>query len=253
MEEAIKKVLDLLEQGKITAEEAERLIRAIKEAELTKEQTEKESEKGAKAGLGIISEVLDEVFTTVGETVRTSIGSALEIALKHEKFEMETFENVKKLNVKVLGGDLKIEPAEDEKITASFKGQYRVEEDLLNITIVDDAKIKVPQSVKIALTLLGGDVVIKGYYPEINIDVKGGDFGGKIDFERLTCRVTGGDVEVITPKKPLKLRISALGGDYELPSELKKSENYYVFGDGNYREAEIKIVGGNFVLKFKEE
>jgi hypothetical protein len=255
MEEAIKKVLDLLEQGKISPEEAERLIRAIKEAEATKEQSKKETEKSERkaAGLGIVSEVLDEVFTGVGETVKTSIGSALEIALTHEKFHSKTFENIKELNIKVLGGDLEIEPSEDEKITASFEGKHRIDEDLLDLSIVKEGTLKVPQNVKINLSVLGGDVIIKGFYPEVNIDIKGGDVSGKIDFERLTCKVMGGDVEIKTEKKPLKMQVKALGGDVELPSEMKKSGEYYIFGEGNFREAEVKVMGGDFTLEFEEE
>lgn len=255
MEEAIRKVLDLLEQGKLTPEEAEKLIRAIKETESSKEKTYKEtskSERSTKAGFGI-PDILDEVFTNVGETIRTSISSAFEVAQRHQEFESQTFENINELNIKVFGGDLEIKPIEGEKIVASFKGNYNVEGDSLYLNIIDEGKLEVPQGINLNLAVLGGDVEIKGYYPEINLNVKGGDVGGEVDFNKLIGKVMGGDIELKTPEKPLRLQAKVLGGDLEIPSVMKKSGDYYAFGNENFREAEIKIMGGSFTFKFEED
>ncbi|MDI6851907.1 MAG: DUF4097 family beta strand repeat-containing protein [bacterium] len=256
MEEAIKKVLDLLEQGKISPEQAERLIRAIREAQSQKEQSEKEKMRTIEKsmGLNIISDVLNEVFTTVGETVKTSINSAFEFGLHGpQEFKSEIFENIKELRVKVLGGDLEIKPSEEEKIIAFFKGQYNIAEEVLNITLIKDGELKVPQNTKLNLYILGGDVKIKGFYQEIQIDMKGGDVEGNVDFNKLTCKIAGGDIEIKTRKSPLKLQLKAIGGDIELPPEMQKSGDSYVFGDENHREVFIKTVGGDFTLKFEEE
>ncbi|MGB9824956.1 MAG: hypothetical protein ACPLRV_07570 [Candidatus Hydrothermia bacterium] len=155
--------------------------------------------------------------------------------------------------INVLGGDIDISSWESQLINGSLKGSYNVGEDFIKMTVIDDATLRLPENVNLTVSLLGGDGEISGVFNDVTLSAKGGDLELDINFNRLKIESYGGDVMITLPKEPLKILVSLYGGDIELPEGLRKMDNYYVYGEGNFKELIINLFGGDLALEFKEE
>ncbi len=255
MEEAIRKVLDLLEQGKISPEEAERLIRAIKEAQIRQEKiihgfSDKDQQKtGHKT---VVGEIIEGVGSAIGSALDEVFESAFKFKEEIENEKEINLENFKKLEITVLGGDCSISQHNKENVWANFKGTHKIEGDLLHIKVFSKANITIPNNLdKMFIKVMGGDLKFESKIPELYISIMGGEVSGKIDFEKLKVKIMGGDLLLKTPKKPIEINIKTFGGDYQLPSEIVKTGNYLQYGEEPRRKAEITLFGGDFTLNFE--
>ncbi|MEO0198814.1 MAG: hypothetical protein ABIL91_04430 [candidate division WOR-3 bacterium] len=247
MEDPIKKVLDMLEEGKISVEEAERLIRAIKEA-ISKGQKYSEYNK-KNHDLG---RTLRDVFTTVSETISESIDSAIHLAKNFKTYENFHTEGKERIRISLLGGDLKLSTYERSEISGYFTGSYSTGETSVSFTITEAANLLIPEKTTLEISSLGGDANISGKYKILNISLKGGELKIDVTFDDLFAKILGGDLQLIIPRFPVKVKIKRLGGDAYLPKELYRSDDYYIFGDTDHKYIEVKLIGGDFTLSFKE-
>ncbi|HOP32119.1 MAG TPA: hypothetical protein PKU94_01900 [Candidatus Hydrothermia bacterium] len=250
MEETIKKVLKLLEDGKISPQEAERLIKAIKESTSGEEKPRKiQFTHEHKLG-----NVVSDVFTSVTEAVGESIESAIHVAKTHHLYENLQLKPVKTIRATVLGGDAEISSHIDPLISANFWGNYNESENSVNFTIVSKGVIKVSRGSDVEVSVLGGNVEINGDYGDMNLRVKGGDIHLDVRFNKIYLNIMGGDVKFTTPRKPIRMNVKKIGGDIKLPPEFVKiEEGLFVFGEGEYKNIDLKILGGDFELVFREE
>lgn len=250
MEDAIKKVLEMLEAGKISSEEAERLIRAIKES--GKKESKKEF---AVENLENLGEFISEIM---GKSLKTAFSSAFKFAKGgfSEKINMEISAK-EKVKINTQGSEIEIKSGERENTMIKGIGvqieAFNTED---NETLVEiqsgEAEILMPSGKDIELLLQGSEAEVRGNFRNIDINAQGSDLEFHSEFERAKIKVFGGDFTLTTSKKPLQINAKIFGGDVELPDGFKKQGNVYIFGDGEHKEIEVEIYGGDFELKFKE-
>jgi|Deesub1362B_J571_1020462.scaffolds.fasta_scaffold00405_24 hypothetical protein len=247
MEEAIKKVLEMLEEGKISPEEAEKLIKAIKESG----KKEPESDFSVQNLGEFVSEI-------VSKSLKTAFSSAFKFAKggSSEKINMEIPAR-EKLKITAQGSEIEIKSEQRETVIINGIGVKlealdKKENETSIEVIAGEAEILMPSGKDIELIVQGGDTEVKGDFKSINVNIQGDDAEFYSDFEKAEIKIMGGDFTLTTSKKPLKINIMCLGGDFELPEGFKKEDGYYIYGDQNHREIEVEIQGGDFELKFKE-
>lgn len=243
MEEAIKKIIEMVEAGKITAEDAERLIKAIKETG----KKEKEYEPFN--------------FRWIPEMVKRSVKDALHSAFifsKKVKGEILT-EIPFKETVKVVSysGDIEIKPYEGEniRIEAEDAEMEESENKLVVISNYGDTEIFVPEKKPICMLLYNynGDIEAKGNFKKLNIESYSGEIYVDAEFEEMNVNTYNGDCEIRTKRKPIIISISTYNGEIELPSGFRKEKNVYIYGEGEYKKINFESYNGDFELKFKEE
>ncbi len=251
MEESIKRVIKLLEDGKITAEEAERLIKAIKE--LSKKEEEcKETIEGSAKQEPYPGDLPNQIFKMVGDIINETIKSSTGL-IRKKTAEMDIeIEKKDNIFINVLGGDIDISSWDSQLIKGNLRGAYNVGEDFFKMTVNGDTTLQLPENVNLTVSLLGGDGKISGVFNEVTLSAMGGDLELDLDFKRLKIVSYGGDIMILLPKKPVKIYPTSFGGSIELPENVKYVGDYYVYGEDNFKELMIRLFGGNLVLKFRE-
>ena len=265
------RILKLLEEGKITTEEAARLLEALKEEP-------RERYKGPSFwASGLAKNITDAVTSSL----KASFGEAAP--------EMrQTFKGKKEIRVSSVSGNVNIKGWDENKVevfsTRGWFRKVREENDSLSIKeLSGDLSIKVPHKIILDLSLVSGDAKIEKCEGEIYLkavsgdiefsDIKGeltlksvsGDVRGKgiegrlesethsgetrIDFEEVEnvkIKTRTGDVELTIPRdSSLKIELKTEDGniDCDLPLKgIKKEEGYLkgVLGKGK-GELRVKI------------
>ena len=240
MEEEIKRIIKMLEEGKINASEAEKLIRAVKDVYSERVKSEKEfSHKRKVFGFGkFISDWFDFEFGSWS---------------KEKEYKEMEFENIKMMKILHQGGDLKINTFPFQSVYAYFAGSYEKTGEKLYFKTVKDGKLEVPENISLEISLLGGNLDIEGKFENIKVQIMGGNLNGDIDFKNFSSKIMGGNVFLKIPKGGIKVKTKIFGGDFYLPDGFIKKDEYFYYDEGNEREIDIKIFGGSFELKFKED
>ncbi len=244
MEFAIKKVLEMLEQRKITPEEAEKLIRVIKESGKKEKASVKEFSWW---NLGaFISEI-------IGKSIKESLNSAFIFAKSDFKRNVEIDIPAKeKINIISKGGDIKLQTRERDKI--SIKADAMRQEDKGNevlIEIAGDGEIILPEGKELKISIQGGNIETKGNFKNINLKMMGGDINAELEFENANIKMFGGDFTLRTSQKPLQINLKSFGGGFEIPEGFEKKENVYIYGETGHKEINLEMFGGDFKLEFQ--
>lgn len=247
MEEPIKRVLNMLYEGKISAEEAERLIRAIKEALSEEEKTKENNKKSYTLGA-----TLREVFSTISETIGESIEGAIQLSKNFKNYGDFQIDGKKLVRVNLLGGTLDLTTYSGSEIKGNFKGGYSVGENSVSLWTTDNARLEVPENIDLEISSLGGNADISGNFGSLIVSTKGGSLKLDADFSELYGKIMGGTSHLLIPKAPLKIKIKQYGGNVLLPKELYQSGGYYVYGEIDHKYIELNLFGGHFSLSFKE-
>lgn len=247
MEEPIKRVLNMLYEGKISAVEAERLIRAIKEALSKEEKTKEDNKKSYTLGA-----ILEEVFSSISETIGESIEGAIQLSKNFKNYGDFHVDGKRVVKVNLLGGALDLTTYRGSEIKGNFKGGYSVGESSVSLWITDSARLEVPENIDLEISSLGGNANISGHFGSLIVSTKGGSLKLDADFNELYGKIMGGTSHLLTPKAPLKIKIKQHGGNVSLPEELYQSGGYYIYGEINHKYIELTLFGGHFSLSFKE-
>ncbi len=250
MNDEIRKVLEMLEQGKITVEEAERLITALQSGGGRREQ---ESPHGYSRGYeesgrgvsfeesveGFVREILRMAFGAVSGALHFIPGLSESFREAVEEIDREDYaEYVEKgyIVIRGAGDDIRVRTGEVDVTPGIYRSSTMV----------------VPENSRIVIISLGGDVRVRGNFEEIRIKTFGGDALFKGRFRSLISDTFGGDVELETPIHGLRLRINTMGGSVHMPEGYRREGNTVVYGEPDGREARIKTLGGDFVLENME-
>ncbi len=226
------KILKLLEEGKINAEEAARLLEAIGE-----------SEPHRRRGF----------FGKNFESIPTIISSIFDASFKnHATEEKIKVSPKKKIELKGLGGDINLYGAEVSEISVEKDGCAKIEEqpDLLRMkTISGDIKIIVPLNTDIEIRSISGNVTLnnlnsKVWMSSVSGDIEGrgleGSFSGEfvsgdVDLEygrveQITIYSRTGDITLkLDEGVESEIEISTVSGDLncDLPlTDVIKKHNY---------------------------
>lgn len=191
------RILELLEKGKITAQEAEKLLDAINEPI-----------KHKKRGFWNIVELVPEM---VGSIFDISLGNTntderLEVPFK------------KKIEISGVSGDVKVTGAEAVNILVEKEGLAKVfdEGDILKIkTLSGDIKIHTPTEIDLAFRSISGDLILENITGKIEISSVSGDIAGKRLSGTFIAEVVSSDIE-LDYETIERINIKSRSGDIEL-------------------------------------
>ncbi|MGB9811646.1 MAG: SHOCT-like domain-containing protein [Dictyoglomus turgidum] len=204
MEEEIKKILKLLEEGKITAEDAEKLIEAIEEKRETKRK-----------GIGVldIGSIVAEAITSAFSMVPTLVASGIRGGTKvDETFDWD-FE--RPLYIEVLAGDVNMSLSEEPKVVVIGEGVFSTNGDLLKIH-AGDFNLAIPKLKLVKVNVSAGDLKGKLICNELEIFVKMGDANLEVEADRIQGGVNMGDFEIKLLKSPSLVKLNCHMGDLKI-------------------------------------
>ena len=197
------RILKLLEEGKINAEEAARLLEALNGGESRKRHLHSPHFS----------------FWHTIENIPEMVSSAMASAFKHvsvvEKLE---YGKKQKISIRGVSGDIEIQGADVDNITIDKEGLAKVmeNEDTLEIkTISGDMSIILPRSTLLEIKGVSGDVQLKGLDSMLEIASVDGDIEGKDLSGSMKINVVSGDVD-LQYKQIDNIEINAKTGDIVL-------------------------------------
>lgn len=239
-------ILKLLEEGKINAEEAARLLEALSHAE----------EKTKKGRFWKSIEVIPDV-----------VSSAISGSFKYttEK-ETRQFPQKKNIAFKGISGDIQIIGNATDKIDVEKDGLAKINDknDILEIkTISGDTKIIAPESTNFMIKDVSGDLHISNIHGEIEVASVSGDIVGRelsgslnaelvsgtidMDYrrvEKIKIKSRAGDIVLkLDEKVEAEIEVETKTGDIECAFELKDKieEAHYLKGVLNKPKAKIEL------------
>lgn len=246
MEEAIKKIIEMLEAGKITAEDAERLIKAVKET------SKKEKEF---FDLRWVPEVVK-----IPEIIEKSIKKAMHSAFGVSKVKGRIKTGIPSkdvIKVESYNGNIKIISKGSENIMIDAEDtEFEEKENEVLINSYDgDIEIFIPEEKPIPLIILNtynGEIEARGNFKRIEIETYSGDIYIDAEFDEINIETYCGDCELKTQRKSITVKVDTYEGEIMLPSGFQKEGNIYIYGEGEYKKINFGSYEGNFELKFKE-
>jgi len=249
MEEEIRKILKMLEEGKINAEEAERLINALEERRSKIKNIDSLGKiigESVSSALSIVPSILESVFTPSSKEIR-------------EKIEWNKDEL---LEISLSGGDLDIKTEENtNEINIEGKGKFHLEEGKIKLA-GGDFSITLPSDLKkLRISVSAGDLDGSVSCEKIEIILNAGDVDLNISCDDLNGVVNMGDMDIKFLKSPKNATLNCNIGDLSinLPEnyngtiiphislgDLSISKEGYRFKDkkyvfGNEEESKIEI------------
>ncbi len=232
-----------MEEGRITAEEAERLIRAIEEREEESgwgwrdrrgerrraERRKREHREGGGSFLddaisNMVVGIISATFKALGQTFRflpgmNELGDVFsEVAEGLEKFGPESTDLPENAYVvRIVEGDVEVSTSPDSTLKP---GMYRRK------------RLIVPPGSNVALFVVDGDISITGDYNEVVAQTVDGsvEFEGK--FSRMAVGVVDGDVEVEFSGGGLTVDVKILSGEVLTDAPMDEAGRI-VLGDGS--------------------
>jgi DUF4097 and DUF4098 domain-containing protein YvlB len=243
------RILKLLEEGKIKAEEAERLLQALHEGE------------GRRRGhhhWGLWNSM---------ESIPDIIGASVAGSFRHASGKEDLhFPRKKKIAFRGISGDIEINGEDTEEIHIEKDGMAKILEEGNTLTIKaisGDLRITTPKDTDIELKGVSGDLDLQDLAGQIDIssvsgDIQGqgltgsfrGDFvSGDLDLEyktveRIEIKSKSGDIEIrLDPKVEAALEIESKYGNIECDFELleKREEDDMLKGVINKPKGKIEI------------
>ena len=250
MREEIRKILEMLQEGRITVEEAERLIAAI-ESRIEDEQSEKDSytdfhfhkSSGGEDFSRSVEDFAKGIVTSVFEVLSKSLFfiPGLSSAFKEAVGDMKQEEGFDELvgegfivirsmgdDIRLRSGDVNVEP-----------GVYY------------GSDFTVPHSARVYVSSMGGDISAQGRFDRIVLKTFGGDIEFSGRFDDLQAKTFGGDIRVRTPVDNMRVKVRAFGGSVKVPQGYNAMERggVYVYGSGEGRLLVADTFGGDFILE----
>ena len=189
------RILKMLEDGKITAEEAARLLEALKEKPREWEEMRFHGPRFRKRfpmGFDVIPEV---VTRTVKRAVETGIGEKMH--LREQKFSAK-----EEVDIRAVSSDITIQGWEKDEIFVESDGLGKVSEEdnrLYIKTISGNVKVNLPMKTRLGLSTVSGDVELEKIQSEVDIHTVSGDveiakFEGRMAIKTISGNVDGKDL-----------------------------------------------------------
>ncbi len=246
--EEVRRILKMLEEGKITAEEAEKLISAIEE-------------KGKKdKGVSSLGKIIGDSVSSALSIIPGVLGNVLSFSGEELLEEITLSINREEpLEVNISGGDLDIKTEERDEIILKGKGRYNFSENKLTLS-AGNFLLTLPKLKEFKLIINAGDFDGEIWADKINIILNAGDANIFLRSLEISCFINMGDMDIKLMENPKKATMNCNMGDLSiiLPEDfdgviipkvslgdfsmLKEGYKYkdkkYLFGEG---EGEIEI------------
>lgn len=240
MEERIR-ILRMLEEGKITAEEAVRLLEAIK-----KKDVEVELE-----GLGgFITKIIARELRRIPKIVDESLKVSFSFPKEYERIE----KGVNLLEVENLSGDVLLknwDKANEVMIKSDGFSTVKRENEKLSIKQLScDTEIYVSKGIKVEIQNVSGDVIVEDFEGKINVTSTSGDVIIERGSVEGSIKASSGDV-IIKVSEDASYQIETVVEMGSVESDFLEKDGKIVIGKG---ENKLKIFAecGDIVIK-KEE
>uniref|UniRef100_A0A7C3ML81 Uncharacterized protein n=1 Tax=Dictyoglomus thermophilum TaxID=14 RepID=A0A7C3ML81_DICTH len=261
MDDELKRILKLLEEGKIKADEAEKLIEALEER--------KESKRKDKFGFVNIGEIVTDALTSAFSIIPGVIVNSMK-GIKHVDEEYEWSED-KPLFLEITAGDLGIDVWQEEKIRIKGEGVFILEDNLIKFS-AGDFSLNLPKLNTVKMKVSAGDVKGKLVAKESEILIKMGDGDLYIESEKFRAEVNMGDLDIVFAKAPSQGELICNTGDMSIvlpddfdgklvvkvtmgeasverrPDMIVKGDTY-IYGNGEKSEIIIRCSMGNINIK----
>ncbi len=223
------KILKLLENGKINAEEAERLISAVSGQSRKGGFYVPPPQKPPKMPKDFVRRI-EIIPDQVGQAISAAFGSVGSNAGR------KTFPDAKEFAIKVVSGNLEIAPGGDEIAFdgAAWPMKSSMENDRLVINAINtNAVLEVPEDIEGIVNAVSADVSAKGLRAKIQIEQVSGDvavenctgdwkiatISGDVEIEEFTgnllVRSRNGDIS-LTIAGPGEYTADTISGDIEV-------------------------------------
>jgi len=178
------RILKLLEEGKINAGEAVRLLDALNGGESRKRH-------GPPHGFS---------FWHTMENIPDMVSSAMQDAFKHVSVAEKTeYGKKSKMILRGVSGDIEIHGADTDVIVIDKEGLAKVmeNEDSLEVkTISGDMRITMPRSTQLELRGVSGDIQLNGLSGILEIASVDGDINGRDLSGSLKVNIVSGDIDL---------------------------------------------------------
>jgi hypothetical protein len=229
MSDEVMKILKLLENGKINAEEAERLISAVSGQSRKGGFYVPPPQKPPKMPKDFVRRI-EIIPDQVGQAISAAFGSVGSNAGR------KTFPDAKEFAIKVVSGNLEIAPGGDEIAFdgAAWPMKSSMENDRLVINAINtNAVLEVPEDIEGIVNAVSADVSAKGLRAKIQIEQVSGDvavenctgdwkiatISGDVEIEEFTgnllVRSRNGDIS-LTIAGPGEYTADTISGDIEV-------------------------------------
>jgi DUF4097 and DUF4098 domain-containing protein YvlB len=241
-------ILKLLEEGKINAEEAERLLEAVGKSSSGEKGTRQKIWTSIEGLPKVISAALGNSFSESAET------------------EFHKYPGKKKVKFKGISGNLEIEGADTERIEIQKDGFAKIKEmdDSVAIKALSgNVKMTVPKMIDLEIAGISGDIDVTNIQGKLEIESVSGDIIGKdlsgflkgeivsgdidldlIKVENITLKSKSGNITLrLHEKIEAELDIETSDGEVECEFDLKdrKDEENVLTGVINKAGAKIEI------------
>lgn len=250
MEDPRLRILKMLEEGKITAEEAERLLRALEEPAFRWGRPWR-GWRGFAGMMGMVGDIVAESLRMVPEMIRLSMSG--EIRTLREEIAAE---GVRHLHLQITAGDFELRTHEEPKVRLEGEGALAMEREneTLKLRLTGgDFELRVPRDLELTGKWMGGDAELSGAFRRLNIEGMGGDLElkpeghvpGKLHYQ-------GGDLTLLYPRgKPFLLEVKLTGGALSLPEGVQVQEGRIWYGDTEGLDPlQIEMIGGDLRVRW---
>ncbi len=241
----IEKILKLLEEGKINADEAYRLIEAAGKRE-ERERIARDTEVHREFSLrDIVKDSIKSVLSTIPMTIKGSL-SAMSIN------EVIPIEGLEELELDISAGDVELKTSREVN-GIKIKGSGALQRSGSTIKLVGDLRVLLPPLKKLTIRMNAGDLDAQLEGEEVEVSVKMGDADIRLSADSGRAEVNMGDMDLILERNPRNLKAICEMGDLNLvlPPDFDGSiETYVKFGSLevddsiDYRSEENRIIVG---------
>ncbi len=233
MSEERARILRLLEEGKITADQAARLIEALgtREPEEPIGFTVAHGPRGRwrRRGMADVDRIPDIVAHAVTSAVKAGFGPVEEG--RHE------FAGARDLFVKSVSGDIEVAGGAEDRVSLSYSGgmvKSRAADEGVQVRSVSgDVEARMPDKGRLEVETVSGDVTVEGVKGPVfvktvsgDVDARGAESGvraasvsGDVELERvagvLEVETRSGDVDIV-PSGPVSGSLASKSGDVTL-------------------------------------
>ncbi len=210
------KILKMLEEGKITSEEAIKLLEAIGERE--------ETFSFANLG-GVISRIVGKELKRIPEIIEKSINAGITSGMSGMKYAWKTaedfeakdytFQNIEKIKIENFTGSTEIMGEERDDIHLSAGGEVKEKDGILEIfNFVDSIDCRTPFNMDLNIKDMAGSTYINNISGNMEIANYAGDVEIQNSKGRVKIRAMAGDITIEDMEGEVSLE--AFAGDVEL-------------------------------------
>ena len=241
-----ERILKLLEEGKITADEAARLLEALGKS--------RDPGRAITTALKWFSEILRKSVQHLPEILK----EVTENPLESEINETVDLPPDKYIQIEHVGGDLTVVFVENRvNINLSGRGYFRLFNKTIEL-ISETSLVEIPSDTNVSIDMAGGDLTVSGTLKnDLFIRLAGGDCKIRVDSHRnIKVNAEAGDVILNLPRttpETTEIMVNISDGDMNVPMEFQKQEEAYIWSPKEPKfKVEVSLVLGDLTIIVSE-